>query len=730
MSTSKASSRPARAPTATKSASVVPSGSKEKQGSQAGQTSISSKALEGDSFKAHRGQGCDITWNNLTVSVVNKAKKGLLHRCKRAKRNEPEVPKERVVLRDIYGSARSGETLAIMGSSGAGKSTLLNVLTNIDQQDIKKDPNSVILVNGEVVSASQMRVASSFVQQVDVFIGTLTVEEQLRYSAALRMDPKKFPSKERAARVQHLLTQMNLEKCRKTVIGAVGIRKGISVGEKKRLAFACELLTNPDFFFCDEPTSGLDSFMAVQVANVLHEVAKKDNKCVITTIHQPSDEVFQLFDKVCFLSREKDEGRVVFFGRPAEVVPFLTKISRSFDAQKRAHQIHKEDHNDSDEENELVCSPKTGPAEHAMRIISRTTSDNDQSFENRVHFIRQEFEKTQMGAQQKTRAAKSSDFANPAANKELKKKSTYPVSWFKQTAVLFRRSMKTIIRDPVLLQVRFIQIILTAFVIGIINWQTPITGPTITNLEGILYNCPRDMNFMFLFPSIHVITSEFPIMAREYRAGIYSASAYYVGKSLAELPQYTVLPLLYSTIIYWMAGFQRSAVKFLIFCTFNVLQSWTAISVAYAGACIFGSEDLATTYVPMVVLPMLFTASHKTPRLTCFQFDAIPLYFNWISYASWFRYGFEGLEVNQWADIGDITGCEWVVGYNQSHPYNPYTLEETDYCPAANGEGLLDRRDLYAGHLLRDGLLLAAIVLVARFLGLFALVLRMRLRRG
>jgi ATP-binding cassette subfamily G (WHITE) protein 1 len=99
------------------------------------------------------------------------------------------------------------------------------------------------------------------------------------------------------------------------------------------------------------------------------------------------------------------------------------------------------------------------------------------------------------------------------------------------------------------------------------------------NVEGILYNSPRDMNYIFLFPSVYVLTSELPIVFREYRAGIYSASAYYVGKSLADIPQYTVLPIIYSTIIYWMAGLTVDAGKFAVFTLINVLSTWTAISV-------------------------------------------------------------------------------------------------------------------------------------------------------
>jgi ATP-binding cassette subfamily G (WHITE) protein 1 len=99
------------------------------------------------------------------------------------------------------------------------------------------------------------------------------------------------------------------------------------------------------------------------------------------------------------------------------------------------------------------------------------------------------------------------------------------------------------------------------------------------NVEGVLYNCPRDMNFIFLFPSVYAMTSEFPIIFREYRAGIYSASAYYVGKSLADLPQYTILPIIYATIVYWMAGLTANAGKFFAFTLINVLSTWTAISI-------------------------------------------------------------------------------------------------------------------------------------------------------
>jgi ABC-type multidrug transport system ATPase subunit len=51
--------------------------------------------------------------------------------------------------------------------------------------------------------------------------------------------------------------------------------KGISGGEKRRLGFASEILTNPSILFCDEPTSGLDSFMALSVVDAMKSLTKQ-----------------------------------------------------------------------------------------------------------------------------------------------------------------------------------------------------------------------------------------------------------------------------------------------------------------------------------------------------------------------------------------------------------------------------------------------------------------------
>jgi len=111
-----------------------------------------------------------------------------------------------------------------------------------------------------------------------------------------------------------------LTKCENTLIGIPGRLKGISGGEMKRLSFASEVLTDPPLLLCDEPTSGLDSFMAQNVVQVLKNMALK-GKTVICTIHQPSSEVFAMFDKVLLMA----EGRIAFLGSTHDACDFFSK---------------------------------------------------------------------------------------------------------------------------------------------------------------------------------------------------------------------------------------------------------------------------------------------------------------------------------------------------------------------------------------------------------------------
>lgn len=150
--------------------------------------------------------------------------------------------------------------------------------------------------------------------QEDILLGTLTVKETITYSAKLRL-PGGLSKSEVKGLVEGAIMEMGLQDCEDKLIGNWHLR-GISGGEKKRLSIALEILTKPTLLFLDEPTSGLDSASAFFVVQALRSVARDGRRTVVSSIHQPSSEVFALFDDLFLLSG----GETVFFGEAKSAI--------------------------------------------------------------------------------------------------------------------------------------------------------------------------------------------------------------------------------------------------------------------------------------------------------------------------------------------------------------------------------------------------------------------------
>lgn len=163
-----------------------------------------------------------------------------------------------------------------------------------------------------------MQRLSGFVHQDDLFYGSLTVMEHLEIMAHMKLDRRVSPSEVKII-IRDVLERTGLTRCVNTRIGEVGEGKMLSGGEKKRLAFATELLTQPAILFCDEPTTGLDSYNAQKLVETLQELAAIRNTAILCTIHQPSSALFAMFDQVLLLA----EGRMAFFGDPDDAIEFF-----------------------------------------------------------------------------------------------------------------------------------------------------------------------------------------------------------------------------------------------------------------------------------------------------------------------------------------------------------------------------------------------------------------------
>jgi ABC-type multidrug transport system ATPase subunit len=150
------------------------------------------------------------------------------------------------------------------------------------------------------VATPLMRKMSAFVFQDDVILSTMTVREAILLSARLRL-PGAMPLAEKRARVEKVIYLMHLERCADTVIGSATDKGGISGGERKRTSIGMELITNPPVLFLDEPTTGLDTYTAFSIMDTLRQLAAS-GRTVVATIHQPSSDMFHLFDDLLILA--------------------------------------------------------------------------------------------------------------------------------------------------------------------------------------------------------------------------------------------------------------------------------------------------------------------------------------------------------------------------------------------------------------------------------------------
>ncbi|KAJ1513813.1 hypothetical protein HMI54_005288 [Coelomomyces lativittatus] len=223
----------------------------------------------------------------------------------------------KTVVFPVTGSFRNGKLCAIMGPSGSGKTTFLQLLSG----SLKKTSGHLTLHGQVETTLVKYQKVIGFVPQEDIMLRQLTVVDILMHSASTRL-PKHWSGQEKKTKVFEIIEYLGLYNVMNNVIGTE-VKRGLSGGQRKRVNIGMELVAEPEILFLDEPTSGLDSSTSAEVCALLKEIAYEKTITVISVIHAPSPEVFEMFDDILLLG---NEGHVVYFGERTKAIPYFQNL--------------------------------------------------------------------------------------------------------------------------------------------------------------------------------------------------------------------------------------------------------------------------------------------------------------------------------------------------------------------------------------------------------------------
>ncbi|KAL3996597.1 un [Sarotherodon galilaeus] len=549
--------------------------------------------------------GSTVSFHNIQYKVQTQS--GFL--CKRK-----ILSKE--ILVDLNGIMRPGLN-AILGPTGSGKSSFLDILA------ARKDPAGLsgeVLIDG-APQPPNFKCLSGYVVQEDVVMGTLTVRENLRFSAALRLHVS-VPQVEKEARVSHLIKELGLTEVADSKVGTQ-MTRGISGGERKRTNIGMELIIDPAVLFLDEPTTGLDASTANSVLLLLKRMASH-GRTIIMSIHQPRYSIYRLFDTLTLLVG----GKMVYHGPAPNALDYFANIG-------------------------YACEPHNNPADFFLDVINgdftataMTKVHADLDFEE-LSSSRQSIEERLVDEYRN-----SGYSSNTRAELErISRTITYNSSFFHQLRWVLHRTFQNLMLNPQTSVAQLGVNVFLALIVGAIFFGVKDDQSGIQNRMGALFFITTNQCFSTVSAAELFIT-ERKLFVHEYISGYYRVSVYFLSKILSDIALRTVTSVIFSCVVYFLIGLKSTAEAFFVFMLTVTLVAYTATAMTMAISADQSVVALANilmtiTFVFMMIFSGLLVNLPSTKD-----------WLAWLKYFSIPRYGLAALKINEFVGL---RFCEEVV---------------------------------------------------------------------
>ena len=636
------------------------------------------------------------------------------------------------VLRDVSFEAVPGETTAILGPSGSGKTSLVTAIagrlnTRRGEYAIEGD---VRFVEAPFDASTDRRSAFGsdkslarrvgFVTQDDCLFPSLTVAETVRYAAALRLpddDKSSEPSEKsknrfslfaalararaaaraKAEAADAVIEALGLGRARDTPVGGAFAfpGRGVSGGERKRVAVAVELLTEPSVLILDEPTSGLDSTVALRLVRTLADLAKGSltfrgdvftkndarrrdvrservdhRRTVLLTIHQPSSRVVRALDATLFLAR----GRRAFYGdargiqryfaamnahqdfgtNPAEFCVDLCngEIGEYVGAGERANvAVVGDDGTSSENEQKTFMLLCTDDVDRVVDVLAARSAACGSGRVGRDGTVRVSGDAD--GADRASTSSAASDkFLFSQKKKETSPKEPktpspprWAVSWCAQTRALLRRSLAAR-RGAFFDALKIAQVVVVALLVGVLWFQRGerAGAAAVGDVAGALFFELLFLSFLTLFGSLFTFPDERAVICKERQSGAVRVSAYFVARALADVPLDLSPPTLFVAVAYGLVGLRPSAGAFFAHLFLTYLAVLVASSLGLFIGATFPATKRAQTVASVVMLSVMLTGG--------FYFDETPAWLDWTKRTSFVNHAYAALLKTQFPNGG------------------------------------------------------------------------------
>jgi len=412
---------------------------------------------------------------------------------------------------------------------------------------------------------------------------------------------------QKTAKVDEVLQELGISHIANSRIGT-DTSRGISGGERKRLAIATELIIDPSILMLDEPTSGLDSYSASSLITTLSNLAHGvKRRTIIMSIHQPRSDIYHKFDYLMVLSK----GRLVYYGQAHEALSFFSTLG----------------HN---------CPEHFNPADF---IIDTVASAN---FAENMGEALPTFD--DIGSVTKYNRTKGNA---SAVTSKLSDVEEYASPFWVQFQVLTQRTFLNVFRNPFLLKIQYSVTIIVSLLLGYLYWHlaNDLQHGGMQNRMGSLFFMCALLSFSSI-TSIDLFFSERLLFLRERANGCYRTSSYFLAKVVSDLlPMRVLPPLIMGSIVYYMVGFNPYYMHFLYF-----LAALILVSVTSAAMCFVISSVTPNVSVGNLVAILLFFFFLLFGGMMV-NVTNMPVYVRWITRLSYLTYGFTVLMINEFVDI-------------------------------------------------------------------------------